>query len=127
MQQHSHSQLLVIPSLVLKPCVEAVSASASQNDTDTAPAADYSRIEPFYETIDHDVDTRREQPAVVVGRNRAGVSARLSERYELSETHMADAAVAAASGGGVHTVRGQIPQNLRQLQKHNEDYSHLHH
>ena len=61
--------------------VRAVSASAGQNDTDTAPATDYSRIGPSYETIDHDVNTRREQPAaVVVGRNR--VSARLSERYE---------------------------------------------
>ena len=120
MQQHSHSQLTTSHP---QPRVEAVSASASQNDTDTAPAADYSRIEPFYEIIDHDVDTRREQPAVVVGRNR--VSARLSERYDLSEAHLA--AVAAASGGGVCTVRGQVTQNLRQLQEHNEDYSHLHH
>ena len=106
-----------------QPRVEAVSALASHNDTDTAAVAGYSKIGPSYETIDHDVDTRREQPAVVVGRNR--VSARLSERYELSETHMA--AGASTSGGGVRTVLGQVPQNLRKLQEHNEDYSHLHH
>ena len=89
-----------------------------QNDTETdAAAADYSRIGPSYDTIDHDVNTRREQPAaVVVGRNR--VSARLSERYEFSEAHL----VAAVSGGG-----GQVAQNLRQLQEPSDDYSHLHH
>ena len=78
-------------------------ASASQNDTDTDTATDYSRIGPSYETIDHNFNTRREQPvAVAVGRN--WVSARLSERYEFSEAHL----VAAASGGG-----GQVTQNLR--------------
>ena len=97
--------------------VQAVSASAGQNDTDTAAAADYSRIGPPYETIDHDVNTRREQPAaVMVGRNQ--FSARLSERYEFSEAYL----VAAASGGG-----GQVTQNLRQLQEPSDDYSHLHH
>ena len=93
-------------------------ASARQNDTETdAAAADNSRIGPSYETIHHDVNTRREQPAAVaVGRNR--VSARLSERYEFSEAHL----VAAASGGG-----GKVAQNLRQLQEPSDDYSHLHH
>ena len=103
--------------------IQAVSASASQNDTDTDAAADYSRIGPSYETIDHDVDTRREQSlaAVVAGRNR--ISARLSERYEFSEAHLtAVAGAASASGGG-----GQVMQNLRQLQEHSDDYSHLHH
>ena len=62
--------------------------SARQNDTETDTAADYSRFGPSYETINHNVNTRREQPATVVaGRNR--VSARLSERYEFSEAHLA--------------------------------------
>ena len=103
--------------------IQAVSASASQNDTDTDAAADYSRIGPSYESIDHDADTRREHPlaAVVAGRNR--VSARLSDRYEFSEAHLAAvAAGASASGGGE-----QVTQNLRQLQEHSDDYSHLHH
>ena len=102
---------------------QAVSASASQNDTDADAAADYSRIGPSYETIDHDADTRREQPlaAVVVGRNR--VAARLSERYEFSEAHLAAVAAGASTSGG----GGQVTQNLRQLQEHSDDYSHLHH
>ena len=99
-------------------------ASARQNDTETdTAAADYSRIGPSYETINHNADTRREQPlaAVVAGRNR--VSARLSERYEFSEVHLtAVAGAASASGGG-----GQVMQNLRQLQEYSDDYSHLHH
>ena len=101
-------------------------ASARQNDTETdAAAADYSRIGPSYETINHNADTRREQPlaavTVVAGRNQ--VSARLSERYEFSEAHLTSVAGAAsASGGG-----GQVSQNLRQLQEHSDDYSHLHH
>ena len=98
--------------------------SARQNDTETdAAAADYSRIGPSYETINHNADTRREQPlaavtVIVVGRNQ--VSARLSERYEFSEAHLvAVAAGASTSGGG-----GQVAQNLRQLQEHSDDYSH---
>ena len=63
--------------------------SARQNDTETDTAADYSRIGPSYETINHNVNTRREQPATVVaGRNLVQFSAWLSERYEFLEAHL---------------------------------------
>ena len=90
--------------------------AAGHNETDAV--GNYSRIGPSYETI----DSRRQQPAVTMTR----VSARLSERYEFSEAHLA----AAAAGGGGQSEMGtdyEVPQNLRQLEEHGEEYSHLHH
>ena len=102
---------------------QATQTTREAGQSETGAEADYSRIGASYETI----DSRRQQPAVAItGRNR--VSARLSERYEFSEAHLA------ASGGSdsAHGVQGdmgvdyEVPQNLRQIEEH-EEYSHLQH
>ena len=64
-------------------------------DASTA-AADYSRIDPSYETIDLS-SSRRQQPVAAAGRRNVVGLARLSERYEFSEPHLA--MVSAMSGG----------------------------
>ena len=94
--------------------VQAVRA-AGQNETDAA--GDYSRIGPSYETI----DSRRQQPAVTTA-GRSRVSARVSERYEFSEVHLA---ATAADGGGQSEMYldYEVPQNLSTAQI--EEYSHL--
>ena len=71
--------------------------STGQNETDTAAANEYSIIGPSYETI----DSRRQQqrPAVaMMGRDQVS-QARLSERYEFSEPHLAAMISAGGSGG----------------------------
>ena len=76
---------------------QGAQGAAGQNETDAAAAADYSRIGPSYETI----DSRRQQqrPAVTVtGRDQVS-QARLSERYEFSEPHLAAMISAGGSGG----------------------------
>ena len=84
----------------------------------TVAAAEYSRIGPSYEVT---INTRRQQPAVA-GRNQ--VSARLSERYEFSEAHLA---TADSSGGG----QGEVDMDyevlsMRQTEAHaHDEYSHL--
>ena len=66
---------------------QATQAARISDHSRTGPgaAAKYSRIGPLYET------SRRQQPV-------SGVSARLSERYKVSEPHLAR--VSAAGGGG---------------------------
>ena len=93
---------------------------------ETDAVADYSRIGPWYETI----DSRRQQSAAILAeRSRDQVSARLSERYEFSEAHVA----VAGGDGGVHGIEGEVgrvdheaSQNLRQIEQH-EEYSRLQH
>ena len=87
---------------------------------ETGPAAEYSNFGPSYETL----NSKRQQP--VAARNR--VSARLSERYEFSDAHLA---AAAGGRGGVQGEVGmdyEVPQNSRRLQnEENDEYSHLQH
>ena len=90
----------------------STSLQATQT-TGPGAAAEYSRIGPSYET------TRRQlQPAA--GRNQ--VSARLSERYEFSDTHLA----MISAGGG---TQGEAAMDYEEpLQcRDREDYSHLQH
>ena len=101
-------------------------ASAGQNETDGA-AADYSRIGPSYEII----DSRRQQPVINVvsmtGRSR--VSARLSERYEFSESHPI-ATVSAAGGDGGGGGQGGAGTDYEvplESGEHDEEYSRLQH
>ena len=92
-------------------------ATRAASESETGGAAEYDRlmIGPSYETI---VNSRRQQP--VAGRNH--VSARLSERYEFSEAHLA---VAGGSGGvqGEAAMDYEVPLNSS---KH-EECSHLQH
>ena len=74
-------------------------------------AAEYSRIGPSYETT---VNSRRHQP--VAGRNQ--ISARLSERYEFSET--------VAGGGGGGGVQGEGTMDY-EIPLQSGEYSHLQH
>ena len=78
-------------------------------------AAEYSRIGPSYETT---INSRRQQ--AVAGRNQ--ISARLSERYEFSETHLG---VAGGGGGGQGEAAMEYEVPL-QSGEHDE-YSHLQH
>ena len=88
---------------------------SDQSGTGPGAAAEYSRIGPsYYET------SRRQQP--VSGKNR--VSARLSERYEFSEPHLARVS---AGGGGGGRVQKEAAMNYEvplQSGEH-EAYSHL--
>ena len=80
----------------------------------TGPAAEYSSFGPSYEAL----NSRRQQP--VATRNL--VSARLSERYEFSDTHLA----AAGGRGSVQrevAMDYEVPQNSRQIEL--DEYSHL--
>ena len=98
---------------------QAIQAARVSDQSGTGPgtAAEYSRIGPSYET------SRRQQP--VAGRNR--VSARLSERYEFSEPHLA--MISAAGGGVGGHVQGEAAMDYEvplQSGEH-EEYSHLQH
>ena len=102
---------------------QATQATRAAGQSETDAAADYSRIGPSYQTV----DSRGQQPAeTITGRDR--VSVRLSERYEFSEAHLA----AAGGSDSAHGVQGdmgvsyEVPQNLRQIEEH-EEYSHLQH
>jgi hypothetical protein len=94
-----------------------VRASAGQNETDAVAVDEYSRIGPSYEAI----DSRRQQTAVAMtGRDR--VSARLSERYEFSETHV-------ARGGGVagQGETAAMDYEIPLQSGEHAEYSHLQH
>ena len=102
---------------------QGAQGAAGQNETDTAAAADYSRIGPSYETI----DSRRQQPAVtMMGRDQVS-QARLSERYEFSEPHLA-AMISAGGGGGTQGEAAAAMDYEPPLQNgEHEEYSHLQH
>ena len=96
----------------------ALTASGAQaSDTvDHTPGAatEYSRIGPSYETIANSSRSRRQQQPVT------GVSAaRLSERYEFSEPHLAAMISAGRSGGR----QGEAAAAAMDY----EEYSHLQH
>ena len=84
-------------------------------------AAEYSRIGPSYET-----SRRQLQP--VAGRNRD--SARLSDRYEFSEPHLAMISAGAAGGGGTqgdHETGMPMDYEVPVQNGEHEEYSHLQH
>ena len=74
----------------------SIASAAQTNDTvghTPGATAEYSRIGPSYETTANSSHSRRQQPV-------AGVSAaRLSERDEFSEPHLAAMISAGGSGG----------------------------
>ena len=100
--------------------------------TDASAAADYSRIGPSYETI----DSRRQHQPEAGGRGNVVTLARLSERYEFSEPHLAMAASARPGGdGGGGVGQGEaaaldyevpLTSSLSQSEGY-EAYSHLQH
>ena len=95
---------------------------------DQTGAAEYSRIGHSYEAAvtANSNHSRRQQP-VSVGRNRH--SARLSERYEFSEPHLAMISAGAAGGGGTQGEAAVRPVDYEvpvQSGEH-EEYSHLQH
>ena len=82
-------------------------------------AAEYSRIGPSYET-----SRRQLQP--VAGRNQD--SARLSDRYEFSEPHLAMISAGAAGGGGTQGEAAVSTEYEVPVQSgEHEEYSHLQH
>ena len=80
---------------------------------ETGPAAEYSSFGPSYEAL----NSRRQQPV-------AAVSARLSERYEFSDAHLAAAGGSGAGVQGEVAMDYEVLQNSRQNEDHDE-YSHL--
>ena len=106
----------------------ALTASGEAQTSDTVghtpgAATEYSRIGPSYETIANSNRSRRPQQPV------AGVSAaRLSERYEFSEPHLAAMISAGRSGGtqGNEAAAAMDYEVPLQSGQH-EEYSHLQH
>ena len=110
----------------------APSTSGAQaiDTIDQTSAAEYSRIGPSYEAVitAKSSHSRRQQP-VSVGGNQG--SARLSERYEFSEPHLAMISGGAAGGPGrgtqgeaaVWPVDYEVPLQSGE----HEEYSHLQH
>ena len=94
---------------------QATQTPRVDGEAGTDAAIEYSRIGPSYETI----DSRRQQP--LAGRNQ--VSAKLSERYEFSEAHLAMASARGGGGQGETAMDYEVPF---QSGEHNE-YSHLQH
>ena len=104
--------------------VTALSTSGAQA-TDTGgqsgTVAEYSKIGPSYETTVNSSHSGRQQP--VSGSDQA--SARLSERYEFSEPHLAMIS-AGGSGGGVQGEAAMDYEIPLQSREH-EEYSRLQH
>ena len=96
-------------------------AQATDTSGQSGPASEYSRIGPSYETTVNSSHSRRQRP--VSGRNR--VSARLSERYEFSDPHLAMISAGGSGGGGQGEAAMDYEVPL-QSGEHKE-YSHLHH
>ena len=105
-----------------KSYVTASRAQVADTVDQSGAAAEYSRIGPTYETTVNSSHSRRQQP--VVGRNR--VSARLSERYEFSEPHLAMISAGGGGGGGVQGEAAMDYEVPLQSGEH-EEYSHLRH
>ena len=102
-------------------------AQAMDTIVDQTDAAEYSRIGPSYETTTNSSHSRRQQP-VAAGRNRHSDSARLSERYEFSEPHLAMISGGAA-GGGMQDHQAAVPVDYEVPVRsgEHEEYSHLQH
>ena len=89
---------------------------AIQNQIEDGTGLDYSRFGPDYETVDSSNRPPRRK-------NQIPAAARLSERYEYSEAHLA-----ALNEEGLGSANYEVPLNLRQnVSTENEDYSHLQH
>ena len=104
----------------------STSGAQAMNTIDQTDAAEYSRIGPSYEATTNSSHLRGRQPWPVAERNRG--SARLSERYEFSEPHLATISAGAAGGGGTQG-EAAVPTECEvpvQSGEH-EEYSHLHH
>ena len=110
----------------------STSQALQETETDASAAVvDYSRIGPSYETLDSS-GPRRQQTGAAAGRNvgRNQDSARLSERYEFSEPHLAMIS-AGAAGGPAGGIQGEAAVHMDyevpvQSGEH-EEYSHLQH
>ena len=105
-----------------------ISGAQAMDTIDQTGTAEYSRIGPSYEAVitANSNHSRRQQP-VSVGRNQH--SARLSERYKFSESHLAMISAGAAGGGGTRGEAAVWPVDYEvplQSEKH-EEYSHLQH
>ena len=97
----------------------------------SAVAADYSRIGPSYETINSS-SSRRQQPVAAVGRRNVADSqlARLSERYEFSEPHLAMISAMSGDrgdGGGVQGEAVAMDYEVPCRSEEHEAYSRLQH
>ena len=94
----------------------------------SAAAADYSRIGPSYETIDSS-GLRRQQPVAAAGRRNVVGLAKLSERYEFSEPHlaMASASGGGGEGGGVQGEAAAMDYEVLGRSEEHEAYSRLQH
>ena len=105
------------------------SQALQETETDaSATAADYSRIGPSYETIDSSGPRRQRTGAAAernVGRNQN--SARLSERYEFSESHLAMISAGAAGGPGGGEAAVHMDYEVPVQSGEHEEYSHLQH
>ena len=104
-----------------------LTASGEVQATDTVghtpgAATEYSRIGPSYETIANSSRSRRQQQPV------AGISAaRLSERYEFSEPHLAAMISAGRSGGTPGEAAAAMDYEVPLQSGQHEEYSHLQH
>ena len=101
---------------------------ALQETDASAAAADYSRIGPSYETIDSS-GLRRQQPVAVAGRRNVTGLARLSERYEFSEPHLAMASASGGreDGGGLQGDTAAVDYEVLGQSEEHEAYSCLQH
>ena len=113
------SRYTTTPSCSTTSGPQATQAIRTPGQGGTGPAAEYNSFGPSYEAL----NSRRQQP--MAARNQ--VSARLSERYELSDAHLA----AAGGRGGVQgeaAMDYEVPQNSTQkYNEEHEEYSHLRH
>ena len=103
-------------------------SQALQETNASVAAADYSRIGPSYETINSSSPRRQRTGAAAernVGRNQN--SARLSERYEFSESHLAMISAGAAGGPGGGEAAVHMDYEVPVQSGEHEEYSHLQH
>ena len=90
---------------------------AIQNQLEDGAGLDYSRFGPDYETVGSSNQPPRRKNQV------PAAAARLSERYEYSEAHLAT-----LNEEGLGSANYEVPLNLRQnVSAENEDYSRLQH
>ena len=109
------SYLTTVPS--------TTSGAQSSNTVNHIPgtATEYSRIGPSYKIIANSSHSSRQQPV-------AGVSAaRLSERYEFSEPHLAAMISAGGSGGTQGEAAAVMDYEVPLQSGEHEEYSHLQH
>ena len=98
--QPRSTEMLILNRNISYVTAPSISGAQAMDTIDQTSAAEYSRIGPSYEAVvtANSSHSRRQQP-VSVGRNQH--SARLSERYEFSEPHLAMISVGGVGGGGI--------------------------